>query len=73
MRAIQQKTLTRNPGSKVEWKETFRERSFRKFGYTSLGCPFFTGPTTCDPSFVQMNLANSCIIVGKKEINYIFL
>ena len=40
MRAIQPKTLTKNPESKVEWKETFQERSFRKFGYTSLGSPF---------------------------------
>ena len=29
-------------------------------------------PTTCDLCFVQMNLANSCIIVGKK-ISYLSL
>ena len=32
-----------------------------------------TVPTTCDLCFVQMNLANSCIIVGKKKVNYNFL
>ena len=30
-----------NSGSKVEWKENFREIFFRKFGYTSRGCPLF--------------------------------
>ena len=31
-------------------------------------------PTTCNLSFVQMmNLANSCLIVGEKRIDYIFL
>ena len=25
---------SRNSGSKVEWKENFREKKFRKFGYT---------------------------------------
>ena len=32
---------SRNSGSKVEWKENFREKKFRKFGYTSWGCPLF--------------------------------
>ena len=45
----------------------------KKFPKVSLGCPFFTVPTICDLCFVQINLANSCIIVGKKEINNIFL
>ena len=35
--------------------------------------PVITVPRTCIFCFVQMNLANSCIIVGKKKINYIFL
>ena len=28
---------------------------------------------SCDLSLVHMNLANSCIIVGEKKINYIFV
>ena len=31
----------RNSGSKVEWKENLREKFFRKFEYTSRGCPLF--------------------------------
>ena len=31
----------RNSGSKVEWKENIWENVFRKFGYTSRGCPLF--------------------------------
>ena len=30
-------------------------------------------PATCDLRFVQMNLANKCVIVGEKKINYIFV
>ena len=29
-------------------------------------------PPTYDLHFVQMNLANKCVIVGEKKINYIF-
>ena len=32
---------SRNSGSKVGWKENFREKIFRTFGYTSRGCPLF--------------------------------
>ena len=32
---------SRNSRSKVEWKENFREKFFRKFRYTSRGCPLF--------------------------------
>ena len=34
---------------------------------------YYTVPATCDLRFVQMNLANKCVIVGEKKINYIFL
>ena len=30
-----------NSGSKVGWKENFREKMFLTFGYTSQGCPLF--------------------------------
>ena len=33
---------------------------------------YYTVPATCDPRFVQVNLANKCVIVGEKKINYIF-
>ena len=32
---------SRTFGNKVEWKETFREKCFQKFGYTSRGCSLF--------------------------------
>ena len=32
---------SRTFGNKVEWKETFREKCFQKFGCTSRGCPLF--------------------------------
>ena len=42
--------------------------------FDSRGQLLLYQPTTCNLSFVQMmNLANSCIIVGEKKINYIFL
>ena len=32
---------SRNSGSKVGWKENFREKIFLTLGYTSQGCPLF--------------------------------
>ena len=32
----------------------------------------YTVPATCDLRFVQINLANKCVTVGEKKINYIF-
>ena len=34
---------------------------------------YYTEPATCDPRFVQVNLANKCVIVGEKKIYYLFV
>ena len=32
---------TENSGMNVKWNGNFQEKNFRKFGYTSRGCPLF--------------------------------